>query len=317
MKRHIEQQRSRAFTLVELLVVIAIIGVLVALLLPAVQAAREAARRAQCVNNLKQFGLALQNFHDANLAFPAARFKDKNPTWFALIQPYLEASNQYRMWDLKKEYADVANRQARMVHIPGYFCPSKRGGSNEGLLAPTTAIGVRTVQGSTGDYAGNSGKNVDGASNDPDPLTGSRIPDNFGVIITPKCMEFGNCPDFKSDISFKHVTDGLSNTYLMGEKHVPFAQYALIESPDDSIYEGDYINNHTRGAGTLCPPAPDTEYEGLSSPYWGALFGGMHPGLVQFVMCDGSVRSVQTNIDLNVYEASATRDREEVVANTP
>jgi prepilin-type N-terminal cleavage/methylation domain-containing protein len=319
MKRLIKIQTAdrAAFTLVELLVVIAIIGVLVALLLPAVQAAREAARRTQCVNNLKQFGLALQTFHDTNQAFPAARYTDKCPTWFALIMPYLEATNEYRMWDFKEWYAHAKNREARMARIPGYFCPSKRGGGTEGLVAPAVPGGPRTVQGSTGDYAGNSGKNVQGANDTPDPITGSKIPDDFGVIITPRCMEFGTCfktQGFRSDVAFKHVTDGLSNTYMMGEKHVPVAQYAIPDLPDDSIYEGDFIHNHTRAAGQLCPPAQDTEYEGLSNPYWGALFGSMHPGLVQFVMCDGSVRSVQTSIDLLVYEANATRNQEETIA---
>jgi prepilin-type N-terminal cleavage/methylation domain-containing protein len=299
-----------AFTLVELLVVIAIIGVLVALLLPAVQAAREAARRTQCTNNLKQFGLALQNFHDTQQAFPAARYRDKHPTWFALIMPYLEAANEYRMWDFDKFYSDNANREARMVLIPGYFCPSRRGGGNEGLIAPPTAPSPRTPQGSTGDYAGNAGRNVRGADDVPDPITGSRIPDDYGVIITPKCFEFGNCPDYKSDIAFKHVTDGLSNTFLMGEKQVPYSQYAIAESPDDSIYEGDFLSNHTRGAGELCPPSPSGEYED-TLPYWGNLFGSMHAGTVLFVMCDGSVTPVRTEVDLLVYEAHATRDREE------
>ena len=318
MKRLIKRLNvdRAAFTLVELLVVIAIIGVLVALLLPAVQAAREAARRTQCVNNLKQFGLAIQNFHDVNNALPAARFKDTYPTWFALIMPYLEASNEYKLWDFDKPYGDGANRQARIVHIPGYFCPSRRGGSGEGLIAPATVPSPRTPQGSTGDYAGNAGKNVRGADTVADPLTGSRIPDDFGVIITPKCMEFGDCPGFKSDIGFKHITDGLSNTFAMGEKQVPYTQYALADSPDDSIYQGDHLANHTRGAGILCPPAPDGEYEGVPPlTYWGNLFGSSHAGLVQFVMCDGSVRSVQTAVDLVVYEAHATRNQEETIAS--
>jgi len=302
-----------AFTLVELLVVIAIIGVLIALLLPAVQAAREAARRSQCTNNLKQLGLAVQNFHDSYKAFPAARWRDKHATWFASIMPFLEASNQYKLWDFDKWYSDPLNREARTVYISGYFCPSRRGGGNEGLIAPESVPSPRTPQGSTGDYAGNTGKNVRGAADAPDPLTGSRIPDDFGVIITPKCFEFGNCPRLKSEIGFEHVTDGLSNTFLIGEKQVPVTKYALADSPDDSIYEGDFLGNHARCAGVLCPPSPNGDYEG-ENPYWGNLFGSMHAGLIQFAMCDGSVRSVQVSIDELVYEAHATRNQEETVA---
>jgi prepilin-type N-terminal cleavage/methylation domain-containing protein len=91
-------RRQRAFTLVELLVVIAIIGVLVALLLPAVQAAREAARRTQCLNNLKQIGLAIQNYHGVRNEIPPSRLPCHHGTWAALLWPYLEQSNIAQRW---------------------------------------------------------------------------------------------------------------------------------------------------------------------------------------------------------------------------
>lgn len=301
-----------AFTLVELLVVIAIIGVLVALLLPAIQAAREAARRMQCTNNLKQIGLAIQNYHDTNKALPAARWQDKHATWFALIMPFLEASNEYQLWDFDEWYSSPVNRKARRVYIPGYFCPSRRGGSGDGLLAPEVAVSVYTTQGSTGDYAGNAGRNVRGALAAPDPKTGSRIPDDFGVIVTPSCFEFGNCSSKNSDLSFRRIPDGLSNTFLAGEKHVPFELYAIADSPDDSIYEGDFIQNHTRAAGTLVPPAQSADYAG-NAPYWGSMFGSLHPGVILFAFCDGSVQSIPVSVDELVYEALATRDQQEVL----
>lgn len=308
-------RRQLAFTLVELLVVIAIIGILVALLLPAVQAAREAARRTQCVNNLKQLGLACQNFHDTSKTLPAARYHDKYATWFASIMPYLEASNEYQLWVFDKWYTDPVNKKARTVYVPAYFCPSRRGTGSEGLLAPENAASIYNAQGSTGDYAGNAGKNVEGSSANPDPKTGSRIPDNFGTIVTPPCFEFSTCPKFKSHVAFKNITDGLSKTFLAGEKHVPPTKYGIVASPDDSIYEGDFINNHTRGAGLLLPPAPSPDYESETTPpYWGNLFGSRHPGLTQFVFCDGSVRAVQLGVDLLVYEAAATRNQGEAVS---
>src|SRR5688500_11681391 len=95
---------KRGFTLVELLVVIAIIGVLVALLLPAVQAAREAARRTQCSNNLKQMSLASLNVEDTYKGLPPHRTADNWPTWAAMILPYVEQSNTLALWDLKKRY---------------------------------------------------------------------------------------------------------------------------------------------------------------------------------------------------------------------
>ena len=309
--------RRRGFTLVELLVVIAIIGILVALLLPAIQAAREAARRSQCTNHLKQISLACQNFHDTYKTLPAARYRDKHITWFASIMPFIEASNEYDLWDFDKWYTDPINKRARTVYVPIYFCPSRRGGGGEGLLAPPNVASIYNAQGSTGDYAGNHGKNVRGADATPDPKTGSRIPDDFGTIVTPPCFEFSTCPKFKSHVAFKHITDGLSKTFLVGEKHVPPNKYAIVNSPDDSIYQGDFIGNFARGAGPLLPPAPSPDYdrETPPDPFWGNLFGSRHPGMTQFAYCDGSVRAVSLDVDLIAYEATATRDQGEAVAD--
>ena len=115
----------RGFTLVELLVVIAIIGVLVALLLPAVQAAREAARRTQCVNNLKQIGLAIQTHHDTYKRIPNSRRKYDYITWAAEIWPFLEAGNIATAWDRTQTYYGQTE-EARTAQVPIYFCPSRR-----------------------------------------------------------------------------------------------------------------------------------------------------------------------------------------------
>ena len=314
--RHSKNRLRPGFTLVELLVVIAIIGILVALLLPAIQAAREAARRTQCTNNLKQLGLAVQNFHDTYESMPAARWRDKYATWFALVMPFMEASAEYQLWNFNEFYTHTSNKRARMVFIPGFFCPSRRGGGGEGLLAPAAITGFG-IQGSTGDYAGNNGKDIHPVLLSPDPKTGSRVVDDFGVIVTSRCIEDDSpCKTFKSDVAaFKRITDGLSKTFLVGEKHVPATKYAIAVSPDDSIYQGDFSNNHTRCAGVLCPPAPNPDYEEETLiPYWGNLFGSRHPGITQFALCDGSVRSVQIAVDLLVYEAYATRNQAETAS---
>ncbi len=118
--------RRRAFTLVELLVVIAIIGILVALLLPAIQAAREAARRAQCSNNLKQQGLATHNYHDSRRELPPARIVDHQATWLYLILPYMEDVQFGSLWDISKGDFFDQSYQVRMAVIPSYICPSQQ-----------------------------------------------------------------------------------------------------------------------------------------------------------------------------------------------
>jgi len=124
--RHSNSHRQAGFTLVELLVVIAIIGILVALLLPAIQAAREAARRSQCANNLKQLGLACHNFHDTRKTLPPARYRDKYSTWFAFIMPYLEQSNEYDLCDNAVRLLPNVRRFIRVKSWVGQDKPQSR-----------------------------------------------------------------------------------------------------------------------------------------------------------------------------------------------
>jgi prepilin-type N-terminal cleavage/methylation domain-containing protein len=117
--------RRRGFTLIELLVVISVISMLIGLLLPAVQQARESASRISCANNLKQIGLA---FHHYNLdygALPPTRVSDQGATWAVLIFPYLEQTNLFTAWDLTRSYYKQ-NDVARLTSLPGYFCPTRR-----------------------------------------------------------------------------------------------------------------------------------------------------------------------------------------------
>src|SRR5687767_12301195 len=120
-------QSRGGFTLVELLVVIAIIGVLVALLLPAVQAAREAARRSQCVNNLKQIGLAVHNYHDSSKGLPPSSMGGRGAvTWMIYILPAMEQTAGFDLWDVEQSYYS-ASQTARELQIPAYYCPTRRG----------------------------------------------------------------------------------------------------------------------------------------------------------------------------------------------
>ncbi len=153
----------QAFTLVELLVVIAIIGILVALLLPAIQAARESARRSQCQNQLKQMGLALNNYHDARKGYPTGRNgrDEKAVSWAFLILPYMEEQAVYDSFKRTLPVDHIDNSQAMRVPIAGYVCPSRRSpGADRDFDASSTGTVVKAA-GTRGDYAANAGLEED------------------------------------------------------------------------------------------------------------------------------------------------------------
>ena len=127
---------SSGFTLVELLVVIAIIGILIALLLPAVQSAREAARMMQCAAKLKQIGLAVDVFHETYEKYPPARYRDDYPSWFVLILPFLEGAGEFAIWDTSRPYYHPANAVARTLPNPMYHCPTRRSGKSKSGASP-------------------------------------------------------------------------------------------------------------------------------------------------------------------------------------
>jgi len=194
MFRHAQSTRranERGFTLIELLVVIAIIGVLIALLLPAVQQAREAARRAECRNHLKQMGLALHNYHDQHRGFPPGVVADNDNLqdgWhsaFAMLLPQLEQSTAYRQFDFERPWRDPVNVAAAGASIATLLCPSSPGGQ------PDNSGPIRSLT----DYAFCKG-------------------DRAWLCLAnqPRGMF-----DVNSHIRTASVTDGLSNTFAAGE----------------------------------------------------------------------------------------------------
>ena len=199
--------RRRAFTLVELLVVIAIIGILVALLLPAIQAAREAARRTQCTNNLKQIGIAVHNYHDTRRELPPMRVWDGDRTWLALILPHLEEEQILSMWDPQLGCFYDQPLELRTAVVAGFFCPSQHHDSrvivqpndpNDGHPHPRTdpKVGSGGWQGSISDYravAGSTcvvaGTNADGVFKTlryEDAVTNPDSCLNDGAIPSPR-----------------------------------------------------------------------------------------------------------------------------------
>jgi len=308
-------QSKRAFTLVELLVVIAIIGILAGLLLPAVQQVRETARRAECMNNLRQIGLATTMFHDTHKAFPPARIEPammpvakydcggEHPSWLVRIMPYVEEENFYREWDLSLPYTEhpqeTVNRPVAL-----FLCPSRRSVDNaiveDANVDGTTtlpcgcggATPVLVVGGASGDYAGNHG----------DPSLGSlglktdywRGGNGNGVIISSRAIcDYPSGPpkNWVDRISYKDVSDGSSHTILAGEIHIP--QGNLNQMPwNGPIFNGDDLAAFSRVGGPTVPLLQPHEEPGL---IFG--FGGPHPQVVNFTMADGSTRNIAYSID--------------------
>jgi prepilin-type N-terminal cleavage/methylation domain-containing protein/prepilin-type processing-associated H-X9-DG protein len=296
------------FTLIELLVVVAIIGVLVTLLLPALSAAREAARRTQCANNLRQIGLGLQNFHAAHDLLPPSRYLNHYPSWFAIILPFLEGQSEFKLWRLDKPYYDPLNRQAREIIIPSFRCPSR---DSKELTMEGNTDGPANTMGAVGDYVGSAGNNARGG------LMYWRPGENGTIITAGMFDEPGHRgTQWQSQVTFKDIVDGLSKTFLAGEKHVPFDSL----DRQGSMYNGDHQTNCARIAGRVAPLATSPRDRtfcrggaGCRQPCVCDTFGSWHPGVVQFVFGDGHVDALSVETSVIVIDRLAVRNDRQIV----
>ncbi|MBN2295161.1 MAG: DUF1559 domain-containing protein [Pirellulales bacterium] len=316
-------RRESGFTLVELLVVIAIIGILIALLLPAIQAAREAARRMQCSNNLKQIGLALHGFHNQHGALPLSRMPCHHGTWANELWPFIEQGSVTARWgkETSFHFQPEFNKQTQ---VPIYYCPSRRGPQ---LSKPGQDVraGSPNVPAALGDYAVCVGDGHDSLVS-WDYYEGTPQADGAFMTSTKNFLAPGYCegsgPDYvfiKQDlyVSFADLTDGTSKTILVGEKHVPpygFGYFVRggIMYGDNSIYNGDQLNTFARFAGTgyeLARSADET------LPVSGRIlnFGSAHPGICQFVFGDGGARALSVDIDATILDHLANRHDGETI----
>lgn len=274
------------FTLIELLVVIAIIAILVGLLLPAIQMVRESASKMTCANNLKQIGIAFHHFHGDRNAIPPSRLGPSGgAAWTVLILPYIEEGNLYQQWEMHHRF--VKQRSfSRKAQVELYYCPSRRSAPH---LSKDTWKGM-PVYGALGDYVGCAG---DDYASTRDYVVGN------GAMVNADISR--GLAHWRPRLRFASITDGLSNTFLVGEKHVRPHRFGERYEGDASIFNGDNQYTVMRAAGVEFPLAQS------STDRFNSQFGSYHPGLCQFVMCDGSVRALQSSTHRRILQRLANR----------
>jgi prepilin-type N-terminal cleavage/methylation domain-containing protein/prepilin-type processing-associated H-X9-DG protein len=319
----------RGFTLVELLVVIAIIGILVALLLPAIQAAREAARRSQCLSQFKQIALASLNYEQVHAVFPVGNSYGPNAegvqtpapgsrmqqSWILGVLPFIEEQSRYDQFDFSKRGTDatlnssgVSNLSILQQNLPVVLCPSDSGAFIPKLRVTEfndykIEFALTSVSGSTGDH-----HNVGGIGEDP--AWGNQNPHfhpNQRVLVSQYHeVTRGVISRWGWSAKVKQITDGLASTFLCGEvipDYDPWQDWGH-QNWATTAFPVNY-RNADFATGALAPL--DSHTQG------GISFRSFHPGGAQFAFCDGSARLIEENVDHAIYRAMASRAGSDVV----
>ena len=332
-KSFLDKTYRHAFTLVELLVVIAIIGILIGMLLPAVQQVREAARRTVCKNNIRQMVLAMHNYESGLMSFPPgyvhvlgrdsenliSGFEDANhfgQAWGAFILPHIEQPNLFSQIDFRAPAFALSNLDARETELPVFICPTDNFSPGNFVVRNESSNPVERYAAAS--YCANWGP-ASGVADTPGDTS-----DDINLDATPdqsRGVFFRN-----SRTTFGRITDGTSNTLAIGERTngpilgvdgepigVPphpnyenawFAAVRDIDAPDDDhghmvLFDTEYGPNGARGGGGAD--------RGVAAP---------HQGLAQFGFLDGSVHTFGVSIDISVYRALSSIGGGEVIDPT-
>ena len=290
----------------ELLVVIAIIGILIALLLPAVQAAREAARRLQCANNLKQLGLALHNYHAAHRTLPPGGLTSNGLSYIVILLPYMEQKPLYDRFDFNegewwiRPEGSSSTSNGKIEHslngLKMILCPSSN--QDRSNLRPSDDRFPERVPPNAGGvdpftthYYGIMGPLGTNPMTDRDYASEGPTQATQGVLYKD------------SRVRLEDVTDGTSNTFALGE--ISWNDYKAYRS----WIRGSTLNGTAQGS---CKNVRDPINAGLTYSFNDGAFGSQHPGGAQFALCDGSVTFISETVHDAVFLSTASRNGGEV-----